>query len=378
MATTAPEVLSKAEPGRALAVFCDDVALARRQVRAAAEAQVPMPTLVALEWERAPSLARELDEIRDGLAGAAASLWPDWYIGAEQRFERKRSPDVDIAVLLAEATQAPAHASPSWLREVWQRRREGRSLVLEHVSSAEQVRQLSRALDPSALIFVLSVTEPEAPTARLRGLARAGEWLAREAQAKTLLLVPAAWHGNPELDPVSYGAVRLAAEAIASDGAPAHGSERARRAPSDPPPEVRAPGRAVAGDGIRVLVGPVVGEPHPASEVEQRLHARLSADRELGSLFEYNQRLAAFGERHYIVDLVWRRGRLIVEIDGPEHRGQLAYQDDRDRDYRLCMSGYTTLRVTNDEVSVDVERVVDKIKNLVSRQRALAEERGSS
>jgi very-short-patch-repair endonuclease len=373
MVSTAPEVVRRAEPGRVLTVFCEDVALGRRQVRAAAEDQEPVPTLVALEWERAPSLARELDEIVEALAGAAASLWPDWYITAEQRFERKRSPDLPLAELVAEVSRAAVSPSTSWLREAWRRGREGKSLVLDHVASGEQVRQLSRALDPSRLVFVLSVGQADANAARRRGLARAAEWLAHEAQAKTLLLAPASWQAHQELDHVSYGALNLPADVIAIDDPGKQEVGETRGEPVGSRPSAAKP---AAEESVHVLVGPIVGKPHPRSEVETLLHHRLCADRELAELFEYNQRLAAFGDKQFIVDLVWKEGRLVVEIDGPEHRTQFAYLSDRDRDYRLYMSGYTTLRVTNDEVCVDVELVVAKIRNIVSLLRARSQRAG--
>ena len=56
----------------------------------------------------------------------------------------------------------------------------------------------------------------------------------------------------------------------------------------------------------------------------------------------------------------------MVELDGPEHHSQFTYLKDRERDYRLCLSGYTTLRVTNHEVYVDVEAVLQKIKHMVN------------
>jgi very-short-patch-repair endonuclease len=122
-----------------------------------------------------------------------------------------------------------------------------------------------------------------------------------------------------------------------------------------------------ASNALYVTVGPIVGKPHPSSEVEQLICASLAADAELAGLFEFNQRLPAFGNKHYIVDLVWRKGGLVIELDGPEHNGQIAYARDRERDYRLLVSGYATLRVPNAEVCIDVDSVITKIRNVVHR-----------
>lgn len=369
------EVLKRLETGRVLSLFCDDVALARRQLRSAAEEGLSVPTLVALEWERAPSLARELDEIRDALAEAAASLWPDWYITAEQRFERTRSPDLDVSELIAELSATAAHPSSGWLREAWRACRDGRlPVVVPPMANAEQVRQLSRALDPSRLVFALSIAVDTGPPSRLRGLAHAAEWLARESQAKTLLLLPISAQGHPELDRVAYGALTLDRDESASMRPSGRPDIHSSQTPYTAVPPTNGCASSNGSATVQVLVGPIVGKPHPGSEVEQLLHGRLTADAELASLFEYNQRLTAFDDALYIVDLVWKQGGLVVELDGPEHHGHLAYVKDRERDYRLYMSGYTTLRVTNDEVGVDVERVVTKIRNMVGRLRLLTKE----
>gem|GEM_PF-552450 len=364
MMTGAAEVLEQAQLGRVTTLFCDEVALARTQLRGAAEELEPVPTLVALDWERAPSLARELDEIRDALADAAASLWPAWYVTAEERFAGARVEQVGVEVLASRIRERYPGASRSWLREAFARCAKNKRPVVRQLASAEQVRQLSLALDPSRLIFALSVERAEVAPARVRGLARAAEWLAREAQAKTLLLVPKGWRSHPELDHVTYGAVLLDAdgpypiERI---------SERPQTKGDSPAGDKRGAAPSAQSELPHVSVGPIVGKPHPGSEVEQLVHTRLSADEELSALFEFNQRLSAFGDRHYIVDLVWRAGGLVVELDGPEHNGQYTYVKDRDRDYRLFMSGYATLRVPNAEVCIDVDSVITKIRNVVHR-----------
>jgi very-short-patch-repair endonuclease len=362
--TPAGALLERAQQGRALSVFCENVGLARRQVRAAAEEEATLATLVALEWDVAPSLAHELDEIRDALARAAASLWPNWYITAEQRFERARSADVDPQVVMAEVLDSSAHPSAGWLRRAWECCRSGKLPILPGMTATEQVRQLSRALDPKRLIFALSVLSDSATPARVRGLGRAAEWLARETQAKTLLLVPATWRGHSELDPVAYGSVWLQAEEPAHDLPP-----DSFRGPSLPVEHGYARDRGT--QLPNVVVGPFAGGPHPGSDVERALYERLMSDAELRDLFEYNQRLTGLGDKRYIVDLVWRSGGLIVELDGPEHHGHMTYVKDRDRDYRMLMHGYATLRIANDEICVDVELAVTKIRNVVRHLKAL-------
>ena len=351
------DVLQQAEPARVLTAFCEDVGAARLDLRAGAEDLERVPTLVALEWDRAPTLAAELDEIRDALAQAARSLWPDWYFTAEERFERVPPKDRGLPDVVAAATASAAKPSVSWLREVWMKCEQGELPLVARLTSAEQVRQLSLALDPGRLVFALSVASAEATAPRVRGLARAAEWLAHESRSKTILLVPSAWQGHSELDHVTYRAVTLSAPAAAEPAvaAPQQMSSRAEPAPAQP---------------VQVLVGPIIGRPHPGSDVEKLLHERLTADAELQSLFEFNQPLKLPDAKRYIADLVWRQGGLVIEVDGDEHCRPRKYYLDRDRDYRMFMSGYITLRVTNSEVIANLEQVLTKIRNVVSRLKA--------
>jgi very-short-patch-repair endonuclease len=359
MGSRVTDVLERAEPGRALTVFCEDVSTARPELRAATEEQACVPTLVALEWGRAPALASELDEIRDALARAATSLWPDWYITAEQRFERKRSPAVALSDVVAELAGVDPKPSLTWLKRAWQRCAKGQLPLVSPLTCAEQVRQLSRALDPRRLVFALSVEAAEASEARVRGVARAAEWLAYESQAKVVLLLPLAWQRHPELDHVAYQSVVLPSEVVAPGSSEsAEGVHRRVWRPGFKQPAQEAP---------QVLVGPVVGKPHPGSEVEQLVHAWLAADPELCPLFEFNQRLIVFGEKPFIADIVWRQGGLVIELDGDEHCRPNQYTRDRDRDYRMYMSGYLTLRITNHEIHASSDAVLEKIRNVVNR-----------
>lgn len=356
------EILRDAAAGRVTTLFCPDVALGRAQVRAVAEELDPLPTLVALEWSAAPSLAHELDEIRNALADAARTLWPNWYLAAETRFSSSEPSASDLDEVASHVGSRVAGASSSWLKQATKLCKSGQSPIVEQMAAAEQVRQLALAIDPNRLTFALSVLADEATPARLRGLAHAAEWLAVESRAKTLLLLPERWSGRRELDHVTYGAITLTRDEITPP--PAENT--------DIPPSVRVHEEAFRDQDapLHVVVGPITGKPHPASEVEQLVHREIMADPDLRGLFEYNQRLLSFGEKAFIVDLLWREGRLIVELDGPEHHGHMAYVRDRDRDYRFLMHGYQTLRIANAEVYTDIDRVLDKIRNVVRKVEA--------
>ena len=61
---------------------------------------------------------------------------------------------------------------------------------------------------------------------------------------------------------------------------------------------------------------------------------------------------------------------LVVELDGyGSHGNRAAFMYDRHRDYELALSGYTVLRLANDEIAQDIEKAVEKIRDLVRMRR---------
>ena len=63
--------------------------------------------------------------------------------------------------------------------------------------------------------------------------------------------------------------------------------------------------------------------------------------------------------------MLWRAGRVAVEIDGADHRAAAKYRADRDRDHRLMCAGYRVLRLTNEEVMEDCGLALAKIREVV-------------
>jgi very-short-patch-repair endonuclease len=395
MGKSATELLEAGAPGRVLTVFSDDVDSTKQALRLASEELAPSPTLVGLEWEHAPGLAREIDEIRDALADAARSLWPSWYTTVDQRFsdDAARSPELERLVQRLSTTQ---RVSVSWLRAAWTQCSNGRLPIVPHLAAAQQVRQLAQAIDPAQLMCVLSVTSPEATSARIRSLSRAAGWLAHEAQTKVYLLVPRAWQNHPELDHVTYGSVthELVTHGLVTHGLVTHGVEHRDAPPPEPTAQTRTgalagtsePGLPVSppeqrprNDAPVISVGPICGRPHPKSYVEQTVHRLIQDDPELEPLFEFNQRLVAANESEPIVDLVWRDGLLVVELDGPEHHSPQMYVRDRDRDFQLMLRGYRVMRITNAEVLVDPHLAMIKIRSAVAwiRRSQLSKESNS-
>jgi very-short-patch-repair endonuclease len=91
---------------------------------------------------------------------------------------------------------------------------------------------------------------------------------------------------------------------------------------------------------------------HP-TDVERALWWRLR-NRKLGGLKFRRQR----PEGPYIADFVCREAKLIVEVDGAQHRGSIA---DRLRTQHLTRIGFDVVRFSNEEVRADLDAVCARI-----------------
>lgn len=71
---------------------------------------------------------------------------------------------------------------------------------------------------------------------------------------------------------------------------------------------------------------------------------------------------------NYVVDFCCNDAKLIVEVDGDSHIGQKQY--DAFRQARLEAMGYRVMRVTNDDILVDLDSVVNGIFQAVKQTTA--------
>ncbi len=65
---------------------------------------------------------------------------------------------------------------------------------------------------------------------------------------------------------------------------------------------------------------------------------------------------------------MWDQWKIIVEIDGAQHAGPLQRWDDVERDNKLSMDGYRTLRFPAWRVRNDSEDVAREILKALRRQ----------
>jgi very-short-patch-repair endonuclease len=103
-------------------------------------------------------------------------------------------------------------------------------------------------------------------------------------------------------------------------------------------------------------------QPPHMTKIARELRAKMSVPERLlwGAL--RNRRLAGFKFRRqapvgpYVADFLCEEHKLIVELDGESHIGT-GVRDARRSD-ELHRMGYRVLRVTNDDVAVDLDAVV--------------------
>ncbi|MGC5032030.1 endonuclease domain-containing protein [Micromonospora sp. DT229] len=111
------------------------------------------------------------------------------------------------------------------------------------------------------------------------------------------------------------------------------------------------------------------GKPHPASRTETLLEAAL-ATRPWAVGRAWNHTLSPGPLVNPVrVDLLWKRERCVVELDGDDHRSAGKYADDRQRDVLLQLDGYAVLRFTNAQVHDDIENVLALLQQFLATRR---------
>jgi hypothetical protein len=263
-----------------------------------------------------------LDHLLDDLAELALGHWPRWYGCSEA-----------TAIGLIEYGTANPLVSAPWVRAAAKRAGAGYRPRFPRAAKTLEFVQLMLAVDPSNPILIASVdADPSIAAATVQVL----EWSAAQGASVVATLSTRPPFVAP-YDRILYGA----AEVVRLEE-----SVQAR------------------------FIAPR-GRAHPASLIEQRIEAALQADAELSPLFLCNQTIVLdpFGTSPR-VDLLWREGRVVVELDGPDHRSDLKFAEDRHRDYELLVAGYLVLRITNDQIETDLQRAIEKIRAVVRFRRS--------
>lgn len=256
-----------------------------------------------------------IDRLLDDLAELALQRW---------------TPGTDPVEGVALGVAAP------WLKAASKQARRGLPPRFRRMARELELVRLLEVVDPAGIVLIGEVDPASAQ--RARPMIEALEWCTRHGAAVVAALIVAPPETAP-YDRILYGAVDLIRE------------------------EPAAVARFIAPAGT-----------HHASESERRVAAALEQDAELGGLFACNVSVpvGAWGARPR-VDLLCGAHRVVVELDGPEHRSEPKFGNDRHRDYELLTAGYLVLRLTNEQVAADLPLAIEKIRAVVRLRRGPSE-----
>jgi very-short-patch-repair endonuclease len=301
-----------------------------------------------MQLRPATSVEDYVEQVVIALTETAIHLWPVWFTDVSFAMCRNDALGrLAVGVISREAAKRTPSVDPAWTEAAARRALAGRTPRVPGTQSTIELTQLSLAVSRSSLVYVIDVS---AATAGPAALAHALEWVARHSRAAVVALFSELPPLDSPFDRILYGA---------------------RRVTSDPSPGLASKPEAQENAGSEIWLTPWRGAPHPLSEIEQRLAAMLADDAELAGLFCFNWFIDTIRGSRPKVDLVWMDGRLVVELDGyGDHATRRAFIGDRHRDYELVLSGYTVLRLANDEVVQDFGRAIEKIRDLVRLRRA--------
>ncbi len=252
-----------------------------------------------------------LDKLLDDLAALALLRWPSW---------RNEIGDGD-----------------PWMKAASKRAALGVPPRFRRTARELELIRLTNVIDPAGVVLLWEVDPASALHAR--PVIEALEWCARHG-APVVAALPATPPEIAPYDRVLYGAVAFGRI------------------------EVPAVARFIVPAGT-----------HHASQTERQVAAALEQDANLTGLFACNAPVAigAWGGTAR-VDLLCAEHRIVVELDGPEHRAEPKFGGDRHRDYELLTAGYLVLRLTNEQVAADLPLAIEKIRAVVElrRQRGMS------
>jgi very-short-patch-repair endonuclease len=288
---------------------------------------------------------RHVESIMDIMTDAALKQWPTWFTDVSFSMCGNDALGRQAAGVIAREVSARiAGVSAHWTEEAALLALRDRKPRVANTSLAMQLAQLSRAISRDGMVFVAELSEAGDPDGAAQ-LLHALEWVAIQAQAAVIALFPKLPPIDSPFERILYGA--------------RHVQEQ------EDFPEI-----GQRDDASAFWMLPWQGAPHPMSVIEQRMAQMLANDTELAGLFHFNWTLTTRRQLRPRVDLVWLEGYLVVELDGyADHSTRRAFIDDRQRDYELTLSGYTVLRLSNDEVTLDYGRALTKIRDLVRLRR---------
>jgi very-short-patch-repair endonuclease len=299
----------------------------------------PMALLLPLQ-RFAPADAL-IEDLARHLSRVALQCWPVWYGDADFSGLKRDTLGRNVVRLkLAAVALGWPRLSQDWARAAVALAQDRRVPRPARVHWSIEIIQLCLAIHPTGLVLVLDAQILPNP-AEAHALVHALELVADKAVAAVVVLCECLPEFVSPYDRILGDAVTIP--------------------PSCPAPQIEDD-EVPAADLV-----PVSGRPHPLREVEKRVAQAIAAAPDLAHLFRCNQIVETVRGSRPRVDLLWQEGRLVVELDGyADHVRRDIFSGDRHRDYELTLSGYTVLRIANDEIHRDIETAIDKIRDVVA------------
>jgi very-short-patch-repair endonuclease len=288
-----------------------------------------------------------VEQVINLLAETARRLWPVWF--TDVSFGGCRGDTLGrlaAGAIARSAAEKIAGLSPSWTEAAAKLALDNRAPRVIGTLPAIELAQLALAISRCGLVLVADAHTAARTGPNPAAVVHALEWIAQHSQSAVVALFPELPRNEPPFDHIIYGARQVipAVSAIEPD----------------------VPGAL----GHEPWIAPWRGQPHPLSEIEQRLAKMLAVDLDLEPLFRFNQSIETVRGSRPRVDLVWTEGWLVVELEGyPDHGCMRAFIHDRHRDYELTLSGYTVLRLANVEIAQEYGKAIEKIRDLVRLRR---------
>jgi very-short-patch-repair endonuclease len=299
------------------------IGIDREGVRNALKAEVGTRSALLLESAGGRTPEKIIDHLLDDLAALALERWPRWY----GRDELAPAGFVD-------QIKADPLISAPWLRAAAKRAGSGNQPRFRKAAKGMEFVQLMHAIDPADPVLIATVDSVE--PARAAPMIHALEWCAEQGASVVATFVTQPQTIAP-FDRILYGALDVISKI----------------------------------EPVRARFIPAQSRAHHASAIEQQVEAALRDDAELAPLFVCNEivSIGSLGSAPR-VDLLWREGRVVVELDGPDHQEDSKFASDRHRDYELLVAGYLVLRITNNQVQTDLQRAIEKIRAVVRFRRS--------
>jgi very-short-patch-repair endonuclease len=312
------------------------------------------PIVLLKRVEAIPTASQLVNDVVQAMATTARNLWPVWFTDVD--FGLGRSSVDRAAARLRLTTLRRVHGlSPIWGRRALPKAMDGKLPLVPGFPRATQLHQLGLAISRTGLVLVMALAANTYDDAKLANLANAARWLAENAQLAVAVLLPSEMEDRPGLAHILYDAVRFASArkdaSQQSAGIEINLDCEASSAPST----------------IWVWLGE--GRTHPKSAGEAKLANALRNDRELSALFSANQSIETVYRNRPTVDLLWPEGRVVIEVEGDDHRDAYKFAADHRRDFELQISDYAVLRLINHEVLTDTAMAVARIREFVHHRR---------